>query len=125
MFSLLIFKPNIRLSKLDEKYDWMKMETVSFVHLDSEFLSGLGPQRHAHGPDEPSEAVEQRIFADLFSVDPSQNARAAPAQTALENKILKLYLIGWDRGLPKYVEHIGAYSCILSNRNFLFIRIFY
>jgi hypothetical protein len=84
MFSLLIFKPNIRLSKLDEKYYLMQMKTVSFVNLDSEFLSGLGPQWHAHGPDEPSEAVEQRIFADLFSVDPSQNARAAPAQATLE-----------------------------------------
>ena len=94
MFSLLIFKPNFRLSKFNEKYDLVQIKTVSFVHLNSEFLSGLGPQRHAHGPDEPSEAVEQRIFADLFSVDPSQNARAAPAQTTLENKIINLHLIG-------------------------------
>ncbi len=50
------------------------------AYTNAEFLPGFCPEWNPHGPNEHSKTVKQRVFTDLFRVDPSQQTWATTAQ---------------------------------------------
>jgi hypothetical protein len=50
------------------------------TYADSIFFSCFSPKRYSHGPNEHPQTIKQRIFTNLFCIQPSEDTWATAAQ---------------------------------------------